>query len=65
MTAKEKVLELAPQWTEEQARRALRAAEGDIQVDDWGDLAEAHEANTAETMHRLADEERAAGQKPW
>ena len=65
MTAKEKVLELAPQWTEEQALRALRAAESDIQVDEWGDLAEAHEANTAQTMRRLADEERAAGQKPW
>lgn len=28
MTAKEKVLEHAPRWSEEQAARALRAAEG-------------------------------------
>lgn len=28
MTAKEKVLELAPRWSEEQAERALLAAEG-------------------------------------
>ncbi|MGE5336172.1 MAG: hypothetical protein ACM3JL_01990 [Nitrososphaerota archaeon] len=29
MTAKEKVLEHAPRWSEEQAERALLAAEGD------------------------------------
>ncbi|MEX2106518.1 MAG: hypothetical protein WD810_06425 [Solirubrobacterales bacterium] len=28
MTAKQKVLEHAPRWSEEQAERALRAAEG-------------------------------------
>jgi hypothetical protein len=28
VTAKEKVLERAPQWSEEQAERALRAVEG-------------------------------------
>lgn len=38
MTAKEKLLDRAPHWTEEQAGRALRAAEGDGLVDDWGDL---------------------------
>ena len=38
MTAKEKVLERAPHWTEEQAKRALRAAEGEDAVDEWGDL---------------------------
>ncbi len=65
MTAKEKLLERAPDWTEEQAARALRAAEGDDSVDEWGDLATVHEVTTAETMRRLSDEERAAGQKPW
>jgi hypothetical protein len=65
VTAKEKLLERAPHWTEEQAARALRAAEGDDSVDEWGDLATVHEVTTAETMRRLSDEERAAGQKPW
>lgn len=65
MTAKERLLERAPHWTEEQAVRALRAAEGFDAVDEWGDLAELHEVNTAETMRRLAEEEHAAGQKPW
>jgi hypothetical protein len=65
MTAKEKLLDRAPHWTEEQAVRALRAAEGDSLVDDWGDLDQLHEAATAATMRDLAEEERAAGQKPW
>jgi hypothetical protein len=30
VTAKEKLLERAPHWSEEQAERALRAAEGDV-----------------------------------
>ena len=58
-------MERAPHWTEEQAARALRAAEGDDSVDEWGDLATVHEVTTAETMRRLSDEQRAAGQKPW
>ena len=65
MTAKEKLLQLAPSWTEEQAERALRAAESDEAVDEWGDLSQLHEASTAETMRRLAEEEQAAGHKPW
>ncbi len=65
MTAKEKLLERARHWSEEQAERAMRAAEGDKTVDEWGDLSKLHEASTAETMQRLADEERAAGHKPW
>lgn len=65
MTAKEKLLQRVPHWTEEQAERALRAAEGGDVVDEWGNLSELQEANTAETMQRLAEEERAAGQKPW
>jgi hypothetical protein len=65
VTAKEKLLERAPHWTEEQAERALRAAEGDDAVDAWGDLSKLHEVATAETMRRLAKDERAAGHEPW
>jgi hypothetical protein len=36
VTAKEKLLERAPHWSEEQAERALRAAKGDETVDEWG-----------------------------
>jgi hypothetical protein len=65
MTAKERLMERAPHWTEEQAARALRAVEGEDSVDEWGDLATLRETSTAETMRRLAEEEHAAGQKPW
>lgn len=65
VTAKEKLLERAPHWTEEQAARALRAAEGDNRVDEWGELATLHEVSSAETMKRLAEEEHAAGHEPW
>lgn len=65
MTAKEKLLERARYWTEEQAARALRAAEGDDTIDEWGDLRGLHEMATAETMRRLAEEECGAGHKPW
>jgi hypothetical protein len=65
VTAKEKLLERAPHWSEEQAERALRAAEGDETVDESGDLSKLHEATTAETTRRLADKERAAGHTPW
>lgn len=65
MTAKERLLERAPHWTEEQAERALRAAESDEEVDEFGDFSKLHAANTAETMRRLADEEQAAGHEPW
>jgi hypothetical protein len=64
MTAKEKLLQRAPHWSEEQAERALRAAES-ADVDEWGDLSELHEASSAETMRRLAKEEQAAGHEPW
>ena len=59
MTAKEKLLERAPHWTEEQALRALRAAEGD--VDDWGDLRAQTEALAEQAEKRLRERERAAG----
>lgn len=65
MTAKEKLLQRAPHWTEEQAERALRAAENDDTVDAWGDMSKLHEVNSAETMARLAKEEQAAGHEPW
>jgi hypothetical protein len=65
VTAKEKLLERAPHWTEDQAERALRAVEGDDAVDAWGDLSKLHDVATAETMRRLAEEESAAGHPPW
>lgn len=65
MTAKETLLQRAPHWSEEQAERALRAAENGAAVDEWGNLAVLHEHATAETMQRLAREERAAGHDPW
>jgi hypothetical protein len=65
VTAKEKLLQRAPHWSEAQAERALRAAESDGAVDSWGDLSKLHEVSSAETMRRLAKEERAAGHEPW
>ena len=65
MTAKEKLLERAPNWSEEQAERALCAAESGEVVDGWGDLSKLHEVSTAETLQRLAEEEEAAGHEPW
>ena len=55
VTAKEKLLQRAPHWSEEQADRALRAAESDDAVDECGDLSKLHDARSAETMRRLAD----------
>lgn len=65
MTAKEKLLQRAPHWSEKQAERALRAAESDDAVEEWGDLSTLHEVSSAETMRRLAHEEQAAGHEPW
>lgn len=65
MTAKEKLLERAPNWTEEQAQRALRAAEGDGAEDEWGDLSTVHDVNAREKMRHLAEEEQALGHKSW
>lgn len=59
MTAKEKLLERAPHWTEEQAERALQAAEDEL--DDWGDLRAQTEALAWQTEARLRERERAAG----
>ena len=65
MTAKEKLVQRAPRWSEEQAERALPAVDCDDAVDEWGDLSRLHEASSAETMRRLANEEQAAGHEPW
>lgn len=60
MTAKEKVLERAPQWSEEQAERALRAAEG--AMDEWGDIRAQTQALAEQAEERLQGRERAAGE---
>jgi hypothetical protein len=60
VTAKEKLLERAPLWTEEQAERALRAVEGDL-VDDWGDLRAQTAALAEQAEARLRERERAGG----
>jgi hypothetical protein len=67
MTAKERLLEQAPNWSEEQARRALRAAEvvPETILDDWGDLDAQTDATTAASMRELDEEERASGLEPW
>ena len=65
VTAKEKRLHRTPHRSEEQAERALRAAESDDVVDEWGDLSKLHEVTSAETMRRLAQEEQAAGHEHW
>jgi hypothetical protein len=65
VTAKEKLLQRAPHWSEEQVERALRAAESDDVVDVWGDLFKLHEHSSADTMRRLASEEQAAGHERW
>ena len=67
MTAKEKLLERAPDWSEEQAARAIRAAEGAAGdcLDEWGNLSVMHEVSFGEAMRKLAEEERAAGHESW
>jgi hypothetical protein len=67
MTAKERLLKQAPTWSEEQARRALLAVEGESgsTVDDWGNLSGMTDAAAAEVIQRLEDEERTAGHEPW
>jgi len=64
MTAKERLLEQAPTWSEEQAQRALRAVEHEPIIDAWGDLSAMTDSAAAETMQRLEEEESAAGHEP-
>jgi len=63
MTAKQRLLQEAPGWTEEQARQALAAATGRI-VDDWGDL-DAWAASTNLHAMRMLDAEDAAAGFSW
>ena len=68
MTAKEQLLQEAPGWSEHDAEIALRAVQrehGDDGADEWGDLSRLHDVAFGESMQRLANEERAAGHKPW
>lgn len=68
MTAKEQLLQEAPSWSEHDAEIALRAVQrehADGNDDEWGGLSKVHEVAFGETMKRLAEEERAAGHKPW
>jgi hypothetical protein len=65
MIAKEKLLERAPNWSKEQAERALLAAESGSIVDEWGDLDAQTDATTAASIRELDEEERAAGLEPW
>jgi hypothetical protein len=67
VTAKEKLLKLLPSLTEDQAERALIAAEakpGDI-IDEWGNLSKMAREATASTLRHLDEEEAAAGFQPW
>jgi hypothetical protein len=76
MTAKETVLEHLPRWTEDQAERALLAAEGSRDVesymrtpqfepDGWTDLEKVNEASRGTVLKCVDDEERKAGLQPW
>jgi hypothetical protein len=76
VNAKEKVLEHLPRWTEDQAERALLAAEGcgdvesytrtpQFEPDGWADLQKVNEASRSTVLKRLDEEERKAGLQPW
>jgi hypothetical protein len=68
MTAKEQLLQEAPDWSERDAEIALRAVHrehADGSGDEWGEISKVHEVAFGETMKRLAEEERAAGHEPW
>lgn len=67
MSAKEKLLQEAPSWTERDAKVALRAVEqahnGEAQkgADAWGDLDEFSARASTPTLRRLDEQEAAAG----
>jgi hypothetical protein len=68
VTAKEKLHHLVDELSEQEADSAIElivARHESGTVDAWGDLAKLHEATTAETLRRLAEQERAAGHAPW
>ncbi len=59
MTAKEQLLQEAPDWSERDAEIALRAVQrehADGNGDEWGDISKVHEVAFGETMKRLAEE---------
>ena len=60
VTAKEKLLESAPHWSQAQAARALRASEGG--VDERGDLRSQTHALAEQAEERLQAREHAAGE---
>jgi hypothetical protein len=64
MTAKEQLLQEAPDWSERDAEIALRAVQRE-HADEWGEVSKVHEVAFGETMKRLAEEERTAGHDPW
>lgn len=67
MSAKEKLLQEAPSWTERDAKVALRAVEREHNgetgqaADNWGDLDEFSARASAPTLRRLDEQEAAAG----
>ncbi len=68
MTTKECLHKLVDELSETEADDALRyiaSRHGDDDVDEWGSLSKLHGVAFDETMQRLAEEERAAGHKPW
>jgi hypothetical protein len=73
MTTREKAHKLLDELPESEiepvldfiASRGAAMAEPGVTVDEWGDLSKLHEVTFGETMHRLAEKERAAGHEPW
>ena len=63
MTAKQQLLERAPNWTEAQAQRALDAAEGLSEC--WGELENQSQKLFLHASRALDAEEQAAGHGPW
>jgi hypothetical protein len=68
MTAKEKLLERAPAWSEEQAEAALRVVEAQIELADYFDA----EAKLTPAESKARDERRAEAnarelirEEPW
>lgn len=64
MTAKEQLLQKAPDWSEHDAEVALRAVEREHAgrtVDEWGDLDEFTARASSAMLRRLDEEEAKAG----
>lgn len=72
MTAKEQLLEEVAAMSEPQAaswldviERERKARDQARNVDEWGDLDAMLDAEAADVMRELDEEERAAGYEPW